>query len=41
MLIALTYLTLEELASERAFALIQTIFQQLQSKSVLPKPIPT
>ena len=32
MLIALTYLTLEELASEQALTRLQTIFQQLQNK---------
>lgn len=32
MLIALTYLTLEELASDQAFDRLQTIFQQLQDK---------
>jgi hypothetical protein len=35
-LIALTYLNLEELASDKAFTRLQTIFQQLQNKSVLP-----
>ena len=31
MLIALTYLTLEELASDKAFELLQTVFQRLQN----------
>ncbi len=35
MLIALTYLTLEELASEQALTRLQAIFQQLQNKALL------
>jgi hypothetical protein len=36
MLIALTYLTLEELASPEAITRLQTIFQQLANKATLP-----
>ncbi|MGL6343009.1 MAG: DUF7005 family protein [Waterburya sp.] len=36
MLIALTYLTLEELASSEAITRLQTIFQQLSNKATLP-----
>lgn len=38
MLIALTYLTLEELASDQAVARLQTVFQQLQNRALNPNP---
>jgi hypothetical protein len=37
--IALTYLTIEELASDQAFERLQTIFLQLQNKSLIPNSI--
>jgi hypothetical protein len=37
--IALTYLTIEELASDQAFERLQTIFRQLQNKSLIPNSI--
>ena len=38
MLIALTHLTLEELASEQAIVKLSTVFEELQNKSLIPNP---